>query len=92
MEAMGQGGDLFIEVWARKDRLEIIIEDTGTGVSAAQAERIFEPFVSTKEGGTGLGLAVSYGIISAHGGNLELIDGRGRGACFRITLPAGDKT
>ena len=92
MEAMQQGGDLFIEFWARKDRLEIIIEDTGPGVSAAQAERIFEPFVSTKEGGTGLGLAVSYGIISAHGGNLELIDGRGRGACFRITLPAGDKT
>ncbi|MBE0670487.1 MAG: PAS domain-containing sensor histidine kinase, partial [Anaerolineales bacterium] len=50
---------------------------------------IFEPFFSTKEGGTGLGLTVSYNIITAHGGVLELLPERGPGACFRIFLPTG---
>jgi two-component system NtrC family sensor kinase len=89
MEAMPEGGRLFIETAARKNNAEITIEDTGPGVAESQREHIFEPFVSTKEGGTGLGLAVSYGILSAHGGSLELVEGRGRGACFKIILPSG---
>ncbi|HQV64196.1 MAG TPA: ATP-binding protein, partial [Anaerolineales bacterium] len=48
-------------------------------------------FFSTKDGGTGLGLTVSYNIISAHGGTLELLSERGPGACFRIFLPVGGK-
>ncbi len=90
MEAMPKSGKIYINTNRRRQSVEITIEDTGPGVSEEQRDKIFEPFVSTKEGGTGLGLAVSYGIISAHGGNLELISGRGSGACFRITLPAGD--
>ncbi len=90
MEAMPGGGKLYIETAMRKENAEIIIEDTGPGVPESQRTRIFEPFVSTKEGGTGLGLAVSYGIISAHGGSLELAEGRGRGACFKILLPGGE--
>lgn len=92
MEVMPDGGTIFIETVLRKNIVEIMVEDTGPGVALEQRERIFEPFVSTKEGGTGLGLAVSYGIISAHGGNLELVSAPGRGACFRITLPAGEVT
>jgi two-component system, NtrC family, sensor kinase len=65
-----------------------VVEDTGPGVLPEQREHLFEPFVSTKENGTGLGLAVSYGIIAAHGGALDLAVGRGKGACFRIALPA----
>lgn len=90
MEAMPGGGKIYIDTGRRKQNVEITVEDSGPGVPEDQRDKIFEPFVSTKEGGTGLGLAVSYGIISAHGGNLELIAGRSRGACFRITLPAGD--
>jgi signal transduction histidine kinase/CheY-like chemotaxis protein len=92
MEAMPDGGTITIETFQRKILVEIVVEDTGPGVAPEQRERIFEPFVSTKEGGTGLGLAVSYGIISAHGGNLELVSPPGKGACFRITLPAGEVT
>jgi signal transduction histidine kinase/FixJ family two-component response regulator len=92
MEAMPDGGELFIEVQTTKKEVEVIIEDTGPGISVGERQRIFEPFVSTKEDGIGLGLAVSYGIIAAHGGNLELAPGRGRGACFRVSLPRGEVT
>ncbi|MGZ9234371.1 MAG: ATP-binding protein, partial [Anaerolineales bacterium] len=52
---------------------------------------IFEPFFSTKEGGTGLGLTVSYNIVTAHGGTLDLVNGHEPGAGFRLFLPMGDK-
>ncbi len=89
MEAMPEGGDIYIETRHRKSGIEIIVEDSGPGIEPGDTDRIFEPFVSTKENGTGLGLTVSYGIITAHGGSLELISGRGKGACFRILLSAG---
>lgn len=89
MEAMPEGGELCIETMSGGDYIEIMVEDTGLGIPYELREKIFEPFVSTKEGGTGLGLAVSYGILSAHGGSLELIDGR-KGACFCIRIPVGD--
>ncbi len=89
IEAMPNGGKLVVETRSRKNTVDVLIEDTGPGVPAGEREHIFEPFVSTKEGGTGLGLAVSYGIMAAHGGSLDLITGRSRGACFRITLPVG---
>lgn len=92
MEAMPEGGDLFIDVQNVKKDVEVTIEDTGPGISLSERQRIFEPFISTKEDGLGLGLAVSYGIISAHGGNLDLTPGRGQGACFRVTLPRGEAT
>ncbi len=92
MEAMPSGGELFVEITSHRKEIALTFEDTGPGVPPDERERIFEPFVSTKEGGTGLGLAVSYGIIAAHGGSLDLIPGRGRGACFRVTLPVGGAT
>jgi signal transduction histidine kinase len=56
-------------------------------------ERIFEPFVSTKQNGTGLGLAVSYGIMERHQGSLSSIAPRyGDGACFEVILPLGVDT
>lgn len=91
MEAMPNGGDLWIETRQRKRQIEITIEDSGEGVLPELRERIFEPFISTKENGTGLGLTVSFGIITAHGGGLELVKGRGNGASFRITLPLGER-
>lgn len=69
--------------------VQILIEDSGPGIPENERDNIFEPFNSTKENGTGLGLAVSYGIVLAHGGSLSLLEGRGKGACFRITLPEG---
>jgi signal transduction histidine kinase len=86
-DAMPGGGELRITARPVRDMVEILIQDTGLGVPEEIRGRIFEPFVSTKQGGTGLGLSVSYGIVSAHGGSLDLVSDRGPGACFRVILP-----
>jgi len=86
-DAMPEGGELRISARPDRDMVEILVQDTGPGVTEENLSRIFEPFVSTKEGGTGLGLSVSYGIIAAHGGSLDLVPDRGPGACFRVILP-----
>jgi signal transduction histidine kinase/FixJ family two-component response regulator len=86
-DAMPDGGELHINARPVKDVVEIIVQDSGPGVPEELRARIFEPFISSKQGGTGLGLSVSYGIISAHGGSLDLMPERGPGACFRVILP-----
>ena len=86
-DAMPGGGELRISARPVRETVEILFQDTGPGVPDEMRGRIFEPFVSSKEGGTGLGLSVSYGIISAHGGSLDLVPNRGTGACFKIILP-----
>ena len=75
------------------------IADTGPGIPEADRERIFEPFYSTKvpkepgdSGGTGLGLAVSVGIVKDHGGWIEIDDRQGGGTIFRVFLPGYDAT
>jgi signal transduction histidine kinase/DNA-binding response OmpR family regulator len=88
-DAMPEGGELLISVCQAERGVEISFADTGPGVPPEVRESLFEPFTSTKTGGSGLGLSVSYGIISAHGGDLELDSDKGPGASFRITLPAG---
>ncbi|MCR6630663.1 MAG: PAS domain S-box protein [Magnetospirillum sp.] len=79
-----------ITVSARRagHQLVLTVADSGPGIPPAVRARIFEPFFTTKEAGrgTGLGLSVSFGIISAMGGRLEVVD-QGGGACFAITLP-----
>lgn len=90
LDAMPGGGELTISARAVKNGVEMIFEDNGPGIPEDRRENIFEPFFSTKEGGTGLGLTVSYNIVTAHGGTLDLIQGRGSGACFRLFLPMGD--
>lgn len=88
-DAMPSGGELRISAHAARGGVEILFQDTGPGVPSDKSRNIFDPFVSTKEGGTGLGLTVSYNIVTAHGGTLELLNGRGPGACFRVYLPSG---
>ncbi|WP_448659088.1 sensor histidine kinase [Sphingomonas sp. CJ99] len=65
----------------------VAIEDTGPGILAEDARRIFEPFYSTKEGGMGMGLSICRTIIEAHGGTLTLTADRRQGARFRVSLP-----
>lgn len=90
LDAMPGGGELTVGARAMNNGVEIIFEDSGPGIPEERRDSIFEPFFSTKEGGTGLGLTVSYNIVTAHGGTLDLINGHGPGACFRLFLPMGD--
>jgi two-component system NtrC family sensor kinase len=93
--AMPYGGDLYITTgYARKDNNVIIVfRDTGEGISEENITRIFDPFFTTKEAGkgTGLGLAVIYGIIERHNGSITVASTPGQGATFTITLPAAGK-
>ncbi len=88
-DAMPQGGEIKITISAVNDGVEMMFQDTGTGIPEERRANIFEPFFSTKDGGTGLGLTISYNIITTHGGTLELMPQNHSGACFRIYLPAG---
>lgn len=69
-------------------RVRISIQDYGCGIAADVLPRIFDPYFTTKLGGTGLGLATAYGIIAKHGGNLSVESKPGDGTIFTIDLPA----
>jgi signal transduction histidine kinase len=90
-DAMPEGGKVRITGRTTRTGVEILFQDTGPGVPVEEQGNIFEPFFSMKEGGTGLGLTVSYNIMTAHGGLLELLPDRGPGACFRVYLPTGSE-
>ena len=66
---------------------EVIIADTGKGISPADIGRVFDPFFSTKDRGTGLGLSIVHRIIESHNGTIEVSSAEGRGTTFRILLP-----
>ncbi|HWN17465.1 MAG TPA: MASE1 domain-containing protein [Gemmatimonadales bacterium] len=70
--------------------VQLSVSDVGIGISEARLEPIFEPFVSTKENGLGLGLAISRSIIMAHGGRLWAVSNGGRGATFFLELDPTD--
>jgi two-component system NtrC family sensor kinase len=93
IQAMPNGGDLIIQS-AHEDRdgrqwVKVMVKDSGKGIPAADLPRIFEPFYTTKPSGagTGLGLSISYGIVSDHGGFMDVQSEPGAGAEFWIWLP-----
>lgn len=88
MEAMQNGGEITISSVREQDNVSVLVEDTGPGILDDRREEIFEPFVSSKDKGLGLGLTVSYGVVTAHGGSLILLPQNGKGARFRLSLPA----
>ena len=96
MEAMPAGGEIAIASERLGDRVAVSFSDTGPGVPEDVKASIFEPFNSTKKQGTGLGLSVSYSIVDAHGGTLELSNGTPKngetGAHFRVVLPIVEAT
>jgi len=85
VEAMPAGGDLTIK-YATSNLLEVMVSDTGPGIAEDMADKIFLPFFTTKDRGTGLGLSLVQKIIVSHGGSIS-VDSSKRGATFRIRLP-----
>jgi signal transduction histidine kinase len=71
------------------DKIEIVVKDNGMGISKSLVDKIFQPFFTTKPTGqgTGLGLSLSYDIVKAHGGELNMKSKEGEGATFIIELP-----
>ena len=70
--------------------VEIVVCDTGAGIPPELVNRLFEPYVTTKAGGTGLGMAVVDRIVSEHGGDVEAANRSERGVRIRIRLPVGE--
>jgi signal transduction histidine kinase len=70
--------------------IEILISDSGCGIPNDEQERVFEPFYTTKNGGTGLGLAMVHRVVENHGGELQLDSELERGTTFRIRLPGAE--
>ena len=86
VEAMPSGGDLMIRS-SIGDFLEIAVSDTGPGITEGIADKMFLHFFTTKDRGTGLGIAIAQKIIISHGGNISVDPGSDKGATFRIRLP-----
>jgi signal transduction histidine kinase len=87
LQAMDGSGALSLKSQHTGQWVELIISDTGSGIPQSQLEKIFNPFYTTKKRGTGLGLAVSYGIVQAHEGLIAVNSQPGRGTSFRVRLP-----
>lgn len=93
IEAMTTSGraerELAVELAGAAEQVRIDVRDTGSGIGPELLPRIFEPFFSTKHGasGVGLGLAVVYGIVQRHGGEIRVDSAVGRGTTFHLTLP-----
>lgn len=88
-DAMEAGGTLTLQARAVEngDAVELDVIDTGVGMPPDLAARVFQPFVTTKSGGTGLGLATARKIVQAHGGTIAVQSEPGRGTKFTIRLP-----
>jgi signal transduction histidine kinase len=89
LDAMPEGGTLVLRAEARRREIIIRVRDTGSGIPPETGRRIFEPFYTTKEPGrgTGLGLAVSFGVIQKHGGTIDFSSPPGGGTVFTVEIP-----
>jgi signal transduction histidine kinase/CheY-like chemotaxis protein len=93
VDAMPEGGKITIKGWQEDHRVILSVADTGAGIPDEVKSKIFDPFFSTKgRDGVGLGLSITYGIITRHGGSIDVESKLGEGSTFYVRLPLGDGT
>jgi len=92
-DAMDGGGELSIRTWSDNGSVRVEVADSGQGIEPENLSRIYDPFFTTKASkkGTGLGLAVTYGIVKEHGGSIEVDSRPGAGTRFVLDFPAARK-
>ena len=92
-DAMDGGGELAIRTWSDNGSVRVEVADSGQGIEPENLSRIYDPFFTTKASkkGTGLGLAVTYGIVKEHGGSIEVDSRPGAGTRFVLDFPAARK-
>jgi GAF domain-containing protein/CheY-like chemotaxis protein len=92
LDAMPNGGTLTLTTSLVDDRVEVVVADTGVGMPPEVREKVFDPFFTTKgPQGTGLGLSMTYGIVSRHGGSIAVESEPGQGSPFRLSFPRGSE-
>ena len=84
------GGTLFVDMGITDDWVGVIFKDTGPGIPKEMMLHLFEPFMTTKASGLGLGLSITYGIVQRHGGQIQVDNQPGKGATFTVLLPLHD--
>jgi signal transduction histidine kinase len=89
IDAMPAGGTLRIRTRRAEGGAQLEVSDTGQGLTKEECERLFTPYYTTKRHGTGLGLAIVQSVVADHHGKISVESEPGRGAAFRIELPAG---
>lgn len=85
--AMPEGGSLTLRTALAGDEVRLSVEDSGVGIAEDKLGKIFEPYFTTKENGTGLGLTLAYKIVKEHSGDITVRSRPGQGSTFTITLP-----
>ena len=87
MQSMTGGGELRLECSSTPDTAEIRISDTGAGIPPELREKIFRLYFTTKPGGSGIGLAMTFRIVQLHDGTIDFSSEPGKGTTFVIRLP-----
>jgi PAS domain S-box-containing protein len=87
VEACRRGGRVGIHVESRRREVLLVVADDGCGISADDLPKVFDPFFTRKEGGTGLGLSLCHKIVAAHGGEISISSVEGQGTTVRVILP-----
>ncbi|HEY5939132.1 MAG TPA: HAMP domain-containing sensor histidine kinase [Kofleriaceae bacterium] len=88
LEAVSPGGHVSVELAGRDESFELRVKDDGGGIPDEIRARIYEPFFSTKEGGTGLGMSIVHSLVTLHGGTISIVTGSD-GTCFDVAIPRG---
>ena len=86
-EAAAPDNSIYLEAFSQEKQIIVLVRDTGCGIPENRLTSIFEPFVTYKEHGTGLGLSLCQQIVSAHGGTISVKSTLGKGSTFTVTLP-----